>query len=174
VKAATTLATRLMEVFGEPLEAPLPTGLTHFCPTPERLAGAAVEAIAAVGIIRQRAGSIVALAQAVAAGRLRLEAGADPEETTGRLVALPGIGPWTAHYIAMRALRWPDAFPKEDVALRHRLGDVTPAVAETMAEAWRPWRSYALLHLWREPRAKPPRITGRVRTDAPGKGSAED
>ena len=63
-------------------------------------------------------------------------------------MALPGIGPWTAHYIAMRALRWPDAFPKEDVAVRRRLGGVSANEAESLSQAWRPWRSYAVMHAW--------------------------
>jgi AraC family transcriptional regulator of adaptative response / DNA-3-methyladenine glycosylase II len=79
-----------------------------------------------------------------------LEPGAPPEPTIAQLVALPGIGAWTAQYIAMRALRWPDALPKEDIALHNALGGVTAARAEEMSQAWRPWRSYALLHLWRE------------------------
>ena len=65
------------------------------------------------------------------------------------LVSLPGIGPWTASYVAMRALRWTDAFPKEDVVIRKQLGGVTPAEAERMSEAFRPWRSYATIYLWR-------------------------
>jgi AraC family transcriptional regulator of adaptative response / DNA-3-methyladenine glycosylase II len=67
------------------------------------------------------------------------------------LLAVPGIGEWTAHYVAMRALRWPDAFPKRDVALLKRLGGVSAAEAERLSQAWRPWRSYAVLHLWRRP-----------------------
>jgi AraC family transcriptional regulator, regulatory protein of adaptative response / DNA-3-methyladenine glycosylase II len=81
---------------------------------------------------------------------LRLGAGAQPEATIEQLVTLPGIGRWTAHYIAMRALRWPDAFPKEDLVLRTSLGRVSPARAEAMSQAWRPWRSYATLHLWQD------------------------
>jgi AraC family transcriptional regulator of adaptative response / DNA-3-methyladenine glycosylase II len=61
---------------------------------------------------------------------------------------LPGIGPWTAHYIAMRALRWPDAFPKEDIAVRNNLGGVTAKEAEVLSQSWRPWRSYAVMHVW--------------------------
>ncbi len=72
-----------------------------------------------------------------------------------QLVALPGIGPWTANYIAMRALRWPDAFPKEDIVLRKRLGGVTAATAEALSQPWRPWRSYATLHLWHMPETSP-------------------
>ena len=92
--------------------------------------------------------ALVTLAEEIASGRLRLEAGAQPDDVIAQLVALPGIGRWTAQYIAMRALRWPDAFPKEDVALRKNLGGVTAARAEELSEAWRPWRSYATLHLW--------------------------
>ncbi|MDQ2871144.1 MAG: hypothetical protein M3S32_10395, partial [Acidobacteriota bacterium] len=73
----------------------------------------------------------------------------DPDLTMRQLAALPGIGAWTANYIAMRALRWPDAFPKEDIVLRQRLGGVTAARAEEISARWRPWRAYATLHLWR-------------------------
>jgi AraC family transcriptional regulator of adaptative response / DNA-3-methyladenine glycosylase II len=65
------------------------------------------------------------------------------------LAELPGIGPWTAQYIAMRALRWPDAFPKEDIAILNSLGGVTAKRAEEISQAWQPWRSYAVIHLWR-------------------------
>jgi AraC family transcriptional regulator of adaptative response / DNA-3-methyladenine glycosylase II len=149
VRAATTLAARLMDSFGAPVETPH-GGLTRLSPTPERLAAAAVDEIAGLGIVQTRARGILALAEAVAAGRLRLGAGAPPEATIEQLVTLPGIGRWTAHYIAMRALRWPDAFPKEDIVLRTRLGRVSPARAEAMSQAWRPWRSYATLHLWQD------------------------
>jgi AraC family transcriptional regulator of adaptative response / DNA-3-methyladenine glycosylase II len=73
----------------------------------------------------------------------------DPDASIERLAAIPGIGQWTAHYIAMRALRWPDAFPKEDIAVRKRLGGVTAKEADLLSQAWRPWRSYAVMHLWR-------------------------
>jgi AraC family transcriptional regulator, regulatory protein of adaptative response / DNA-3-methyladenine glycosylase II len=147
VKAATTLAGRFVATLGEPIDTPH-AGLTHSSPTAERVAVATVDALVSLGILESRARSIVALAAEVATGRLRLEPGAPPDETVARLTALPGIGTWTAQYIAMRALRWPDAFPKEDVALRKRLGGVTAARAEELSQAWRPWRSYATLHLW--------------------------
>lgn len=124
-------------------------GLDRLCPTSERIARATVEELASLGIIRTRARSIVALAQEIASGRLRLDAGADPARTMAQLVALPGIGAWTAHYIAMRALRWPDAFPKEDIVVRKKLGGVSAARAEELSQAWTPWCSYATLHLWR-------------------------
>ncbi len=148
VKGATTLAGRFVATLGEPLETPH-AGLTHLSPTAERVARASVDELASLGIIASRARSIIALAKEIAAGRLRLEPGAHPDETIERLIALPGIGTWTAQYIAMRALRWPDAFPKEDVALRKNLGGVTAARAEALSQVWRPWRSYATLHLWR-------------------------
>lgn len=147
VKAATTLAGRFAKAFGDPIDTPHAT-LSRISPTPQRVAAADVQEVAALGIVRTRAASIVHLAKEVASGRLSIEAGARPDSTIEQLVALPGIGPWTAHYIAMRALRWPDAFPSADIALRNRLGGVTAAQAETLSQAWRPWRSYATLHLW--------------------------
>jgi AraC family transcriptional regulator of adaptative response / DNA-3-methyladenine glycosylase II len=108
----------------------------------------AVGDIASLGIIQARARSIIAVAQEVASGRLRLEAGADPDATMKQLMALPGVGNWTAQYIAMRALRWPDAFPSGDIAVRNALGGVSATEAEARSESWRPWRSYAVMYLW--------------------------
>jgi AraC family transcriptional regulator, regulatory protein of adaptative response / DNA-3-methyladenine glycosylase II len=147
VKGATTLAGRFVAAFGERIDTPH-VELTHLTPTAERVASASADEVAALGIVQARARSIVTLAEAVAAGRIRLEAGADPDAVIARLVALPGIGPWTANYIAMRALRWPDAFPKEDVALRNALGRISAGAAEALSERWSPWRSYATMHLW--------------------------
>ena len=91
------------------------------------------------------------MAEAQASEALSLDDGvhSDPDASIARLAALPGIGQWTAHYIAMRALRWPDAFPKEDIAVRKRLGGVSAREADALSQAWRPWRSYAVMHLWR-------------------------
>ncbi|MBS4168651.1 AlkA N-terminal domain-containing protein [Parachlamydia sp. AcF125] len=147
VKAATTLAGRLVETFGEKIKTPY-SELQYLPPTPQRLALATVDELAALGIIRSRALTMIRLAEEVMAGRLQLDASAHPEKAIQKLTALPGIGKWTAHYIAMRALRWPDAFPKEDLALRKSLGKITPNQAEVLSQAWRPWRSYAVLHLW--------------------------
>ena len=80
--------------------------------------------------------------------RLTLTPGAPVDETIARLQAVPGIGPWTAHYIAMRALAWPDAFPDGDYGVRSALGMCSAAQARQQAEAWRPWRAYAVMHLW--------------------------
>ncbi|MFN3650546.1 MAG: AlkA N-terminal domain-containing protein [Armatimonadota bacterium] len=147
VRAATTVAGRFAAAFGEPVETPHPA-LTRLSPTPERLARATVDEIASLGIIRARATSILALAAEVQAGRLRLDAGAPVEATVRQLKALPGIGDWTAQYVALRALRWPDAFPGSDLVIRRQLGNVTAAHAEALSQPWSPWRGYAALHLW--------------------------
>lgn len=147
VKAATTLACRLMEAYGDPMETPF-AELSRLSPLPEKLAKLDVGDIARHGIVSTRAKSIIALAQAFASGALTLEPGMQPEKAVAQLDALPGIGPWTAHYIAVRALRWPDGFPKEDIAIRNNLGGVSAKEADAMSQAWRPWRSYAALHIW--------------------------
>lgn len=148
VKAATTISGRFAEAFGEKISTPF-SELTRLTPSPKRVANASVSAIASLGIISTRARSIIALAEAYHSGALQLEAGADPETVVAQLVTFPGIGQWTAHYIAMRALRWPDAFPKEDIAVRNNLGGVTAKQAEELSQPWRPWRSYAVMHIWK-------------------------
>ena len=149
VKAATTIACRFVEAFGEPIVTPF-AELNRLTPVPARIAAASVDDIARHGIIAARARSIIALARAQETGALCLDGGAhhNPDESIKRLAELPGIGQWTAHYIAMRALRWPDAFPKEDIAIRTNLGGVTAKEAEALSQAWRPWRSYAVMHTW--------------------------
>ncbi|MBT9513415.1 MAG: helix-turn-helix domain-containing protein [Acidovorax sp.] len=151
VAAARTLGQRLVERLGEPIETPWPE-LSRLFPTAATLAVADGDTLGQLGIVRQRQAAIVALARAVDSGALALHAGADVASTTAALCALPGIGDWTAQYIAMRVLRWPDAFPAGDVALHKALGvlaEKSPARAATAAsEAWRPWRSYAVLRAW--------------------------
>jgi AraC family transcriptional regulator of adaptative response / DNA-3-methyladenine glycosylase II len=149
VKAATTIAGRLAETFGEKIATPYPQ-LTRLTPLPESLARAGIDDIARLGIVSARAKTLIALAQAFRSGSLRLDAGSDPAAAIDQLVALPGIGQWTAHYLAMRGLRWPDAFPKEDIAVRRALGGVSAKRAEEISRAWRPWRSYAVVHLWNQ------------------------
>jgi AraC family transcriptional regulator of adaptative response / DNA-3-methyladenine glycosylase II len=149
VKAATTLAGRFAAELGDPVETPR-AELTHLSPASSRVASASLDAIASLGIIQTRARSLIAIAQEMQCGRLTLDAGAHPDAAIEQLVALPGIGAWTAHYIAMRALRWADAFPKEDIALRNALGRVSAARADQLSQPWRPWRSYATIHLWCE------------------------
>jgi AraC family transcriptional regulator of adaptative response / DNA-3-methyladenine glycosylase II len=152
VAAARTLARRVAERFGTPLATPW-AAVNLVFPAPEALAPLPVDRIAELGIIRARAGAILALAVAWPEIAPLVARGGDPEALVARLRQLPGIGPWTAHYIAMRALGWPDAFPANDVAvfnaMRRLYGTATWREAERHAERWRPWRAYALLKLWR-------------------------
>ena len=149
VKAATTIAGRLVKAFGEPIVTPFQE-LNLLTPASTRIARASVDDIARHGIVAARARSIIALAKAQGSNELCLDGGAhhNPDDSIRRLAALPGIGPWTAQYLAMRALRWPDAFPKEDIAVRNNLGGVTAKEAEMLSQVWRPWRSYAVMHVW--------------------------
>lgn len=151
VAAARTIAQRLLAL-GPAIETPW-AGIHQGFPTATDLLQASAATLGAMGIVRQRQRAIHALAQAVAQGELLLEPGAPVAATLQALQTLPGIGPWTAHYIAMRALRWPDAFPAGDVALQLALGvrqAPKPALAaERASEAWRPWRSYAVVRAWK-------------------------
>lgn len=151
VAAARTLAQRLVQRFGAPIATPFPE-LRVLFPQPQVLAAAEGDALGQLGIVRQRQAAIVAIARGVAEGRLQLHAGADVPATVAALKELPGIGDWTAQYIAMRALRWPDAFPAGDVALHKALGvqqAKQPArEAEAASQAWKPWRSYAVIRAW--------------------------
>ena len=154
VAAARTLTTRLVERFGTPLATPI-DGLTRLFPTPAALAAASGDELGQLGLVRQRQAEIHALAQAVSSGQISLHAGADVAATMDALKALPGIGAWTADYIALRALRWPDAFPSGDVALQKALAPegqrLTARAAEGRAERWRPWRAYAVIRAWHSP-----------------------
>ncbi len=151
VAAARTLARRLVDRFGEAIVTPWPE-IARVFPTPERIAATPAERIAELGIIRTRAQAIVALAAAWPELSQRLGHHRPPEPLIEALCALPGIGPWTAHYIAMRALGWPDAFLPNDVALlkamKRLFGCATQREADTTSQAWRPWRAYAVLRLW--------------------------
>ncbi|MGJ7494409.1 DNA-3-methyladenine glycosylase 2 family protein [Variovorax sp. RT4R15] len=147
VAAARTLGTRLVAAFGEAIETPV-TGLTRLFPAPAALAAASGDALGQLGIVRQRQAALQAIAREVMASRLALHAGADVPATLAALQALPGIGDWTAQYIAMRALRWPDAFPAGDVALQKALGASSAKAAHEASLGWRPWRSYAVLRAW--------------------------
>jgi AraC family transcriptional regulator, regulatory protein of adaptative response / DNA-3-methyladenine glycosylase II len=148
VKAAHTLAGRFTAALGEPIETPF-AGIHRVFPTAQRVAAASIDDIASLGIVRQRTKAILALASEVAAGRLDLGPAADVSATVAQLEALPGIGRWTAQYIALRALGWPDAWPSGDVALIKSLAVSSAREADQLAEAWHPWRGYATLHLWR-------------------------
>jgi AraC family transcriptional regulator, regulatory protein of adaptative response / DNA-3-methyladenine glycosylase II len=150
VRAATTLAGRFADAFGEPIETPFPA-LTRLGPSPARVADARLDELTDLGLVAARADSVRALARAVCDKAVSLEPGPDPLAGTERLMAVPGIGPWTAQYIAMRGLRWPDAFPHSDLGLRKALGGRSPCEVLALAEAWRPWRAYAAMHLWNRP-----------------------
>jgi AraC family transcriptional regulator of adaptative response / DNA-3-methyladenine glycosylase II len=148
VRGARTLAARLVARHGEPLTTPV-SGVTHLFPSAQHLA--AVDP-ASLAMPRSRAATLVRLAEAVAGGDVQLDAGADRAATHDRLLGLRGIGPWTAAYLAMRALGDPDAFPATDLGVRvaiERLGGPDGDAAITaVAERWRPWRAYAVQHLW--------------------------
>ncbi len=122
VKAARTIAGRFALAFGDPVQTVF-AEIHHLFPTPARIAGCNVSEIAELGIVSQRARSIISLARAIVSGALRLEPGADVEETLKGLLALPGVGTWTAQYIAMRALAWPDAFPHTDHGVMKALNE---------------------------------------------------
>jgi AraC family transcriptional regulator of adaptative response / DNA-3-methyladenine glycosylase II len=147
--AARRTGARLVELYGRPLVEPA-GAITHLFPTPAAVAE--VDSLE-LRMPRVRASALRAFARAVLDGALDLRPGADPVAAAGVLVELPGIGPWTASYVCMRALGDSDAFPPGDAAVRRaleRLGeDGRPAAAQRLAERWRPWRSYALMHLWR-------------------------
>ena len=139
--AARTLAARLVALAGDPLPEAVGT-LSHLWPRPD----AVVDAASELPMPRSRQRAIAALAEALAGGELRLEPGADPAETRARLVALPGIGPWTAEYVALRALADPDAWMPTDLGIRRGLAHL--GIGPEAAEAWRPFRGHAMMQLW--------------------------
>jgi AraC family transcriptional regulator of adaptative response / DNA-3-methyladenine glycosylase II len=140
VRAARTFGARLVQRCGAPLATPR-GGLTHAFPTADAVAGADLDGL---GLTGGRVRTLAALASAVASGGLVLEPDADRDETRARLLALPGIGAWTADYVAMRALGDPDAFPATDLVLRRLIAHLDT----TQIDSWRPWRAYAAMHLW--------------------------
>jgi AraC family transcriptional regulator of adaptative response / DNA-3-methyladenine glycosylase II len=184
VPAATTLAGRLATAFGMPAVTPDPM-LTHTFPDAARLAAVDWQEIAALGIVGARAKALVTLARTVASKSIALEPSADVPLMLERLESLPGIGRWTAQYIAMRALGWPDAFPESDLGILRALGAAGPRVARERAEAWRPWRAYAVMHLWhaleensaqkedRRSSARPVDRSGRARRTPSDSSSAQ-
>lgn len=156
VKGATTLAGRLVRAFGKPLDCSSGP-LTHLFPGPGALADAD---LASIGIPGARAETLRALARAVAGGELALTGVVHPEAVLDALERIPGIGSWTAQYIAMRALGEPDAFPASDLGLRKALAEpggrpLGATALEKRSEAWRPWRAYAALWLWTSPVDEP-------------------
>ncbi len=146
VKGATTLAGRWAQAFGAEIATPFPD-LNRLTPTAGRMAAVGADEIAALGIVGARARCLAVLAPAVLDRKVMLTYAANVEEQIEALMQLPGIGPWTAQYIAMRALHWPDAFPSGDLMLM-RAANATQKQLEQLAEAWRPWRAYATHYLW--------------------------
>ncbi|MFP5373295.1 MAG: DNA-3-methyladenine glycosylase family protein, partial [Gammaproteobacteria bacterium] len=152
VPAARTVTARIAERFGEPLPRALAAhGFTRLFPTPQALVDAD---LAGIGLTRARATTLRTIAAALLDGRVDFRAEATLDDFVARWSAPPGIGAWTAQYLALRALGHPDAFPAEDLVLRQALpGDGSRLAARALrerAQAWRPWRGYAVVHLWRE------------------------
>jgi len=159
VAAARNLAAKLVASYGAPIEdaAAGPLGLTHVFPTPARLAG---EDIAALGMPKARGRALAALAGTVAADPAIFTPRADLESAIAALSALPGVGEWTAQYIALRELREPDAFPHADIGLLRAMAGPdgarpTPDQLLARSQGWRPWRAYAAQHLWAADAAAP-------------------
>jgi AraC family transcriptional regulator, regulatory protein of adaptative response / DNA-3-methyladenine glycosylase II len=142
--SATFLIRSLVDRFGEQRKNAI-SKLDRIFPTPQQLVSASLESI---GIPKSRAVSVRALAAAVLHGAIDFRAGQRLDEFVERATQLPGVGLWTAHYSAMRALNHPDAFPASDQMIRKNLGGVSESKAETLSQQWRPWRAYATLHLW--------------------------
>jgi AraC family transcriptional regulator of adaptative response / DNA-3-methyladenine glycosylase II len=146
--AARTLTGRLVAQFGEQVPHDSTHGLDRLFPSPEVLSTAAIESLASIGIPRARAMIVRTIARAWSEGALDFERGDDRETVLERLATLPGVGPWTRDYAALRVLHLPDAFPASDGALRRVFPDLSVTSIERRADAWRPFRAYAAQHLW--------------------------
>jgi AraC family transcriptional regulator of adaptative response / DNA-3-methyladenine glycosylase II len=146
VKGASTISGRWAQAFGEPIATPWPE-LNRLSPSAERMAEVPAGQVAALGMVGARARSLAGLAQAVLQRKIVLAYAANVDEQIESLLSLPGIGHWTANYIAMRALHWPDAFPTGDMVLM-RAARSSQKQLQQRSEAWRPWRAYAAHYLW--------------------------
>jgi AraC family transcriptional regulator, regulatory protein of adaptative response / DNA-3-methyladenine glycosylase II len=147
VRAATTIAGRLAAKFGQPISTPH-DGLTTAFPSPQVLATTSLADLRSLGLTARRAETIQRLSSAVADGKIHLQTGADPDRVREALLAVPGIGDWTAEYLLLRAVGWPDAFPSGDLALVKAAGFSAKELRDR-SEQWRPWRGYAAILLWR-------------------------
>jgi AraC family transcriptional regulator of adaptative response / DNA-3-methyladenine glycosylase II len=162
VKAAQTLARRLAQTFGEALATPF-AELTHLFPSAAAIAELAsspqpiADQLGPLGITGARARCIGTLAQALQRGDVQLSLAANPLEQMQKLLALPGFGPWTVNYVALRALGWPDAFPHTDYGIKKALEPLTEQQILALSEAWKPWRSYATINLWNSLKPASPR-----------------
>lgn len=147
VKMAATLATRLTEKWGEAVSTPF-AALTHLFPSPAAMAKLTVDDLRGIGVQAKRAACLINIAQAVEEGRLPLDDITDVQEGVRLLLGMPGIGNWTASYVAMRAWSAPDVFLGGDYLIKQRFPGMTPGKIARYAEVWKPWRTYATLHLW--------------------------
>lgn len=150
VKAASTLAGKIALAYGTPIETGI-DGLTHLFPEAEdilALKDEIEERLGTLGVIAARSRCILALAQALESGDIALGAYADPEQEMAKLMQIKGIGSWTAKYLAMRTMGWPDAFLETDIGVKHALPEYTPKERLELSRQWRPWRSYAMMCLW--------------------------
>ena len=149
VVAANRLAARIVERYGKPMDTGIP-GLTHAFPTAAEVAALEPieDALGVLGVIKTRSRTIAEIARLLEAGDLRFDAGAVVAEQMERLLAVKGIGPWSAYCLAMRVLSHPDAFMETDAGVKHALPHLEPKERLELAEQWRPWRSYAVLCLW--------------------------
>lgn len=150
VKAASTLATRIVENYGIPVQTGI-DGLTHVFPTPENILTMGEDIrnnFGVLGVISARSDTIYELAKALAQKEIDFDLCAQPEEEIKKLMKIRGIGSWTAQYIAMRSMEWPDVFLETDVGVKHALPGYTSKELLAIAEVWRPWRSYATVNLW--------------------------
>ncbi|HKD38262.1 MAG TPA: DNA-3-methyladenine glycosylase, partial [Pirellulales bacterium] len=147
VRAASTIAGRFAARFGTKIVTPLAC-LNRVAPTAESIAASHRSTLASLGIPLARGESLRNLAQAITRREIDLVPGSDPGAAAAKLKKISGIGSWTAEYIAMRALRWPDAFPTGDLGLLKAARLKSAKALETVSERWRPWRSYAAMHLW--------------------------
>jgi AraC family transcriptional regulator of adaptative response / DNA-3-methyladenine glycosylase II len=149
VAGARTMLARLVASAGDNVEGDGTQHLTHAFPSSGRLMECSFEDLRRLGLTAARVRTLLALANAHANGRIALVPGADVERTRRSLETIPGIGAWTSGYIAMRALGWPDAFLENDLVVLKTMNETRAARAREKSEAWRPWRAYAVMHLWR-------------------------
>jgi AraC family transcriptional regulator of adaptative response / DNA-3-methyladenine glycosylase II len=166
VKGATSLAGRLVKALGQPFSGA--AGLTHLFPTPETLAEAD---LSSVGLTKARAETLRSLARAVCDGKIRFSGNLGSDNLLKRLKEIPGIGEWTAQYVAMRALGESDAFPASDLALLRTMNMNSPRELARVSQAWRPWRAYAAMYLWsifRQKRTIDPVFARNTKLNAPG------
>lgn len=150
VKAAQTLAGRLASQLGHPVQTPVP-GLTHSFPSPSQvmaLGPGIADYLGPLGVTGRRSQTIGALAALIQSGEMDFLSDSDIHAKMKRLMDIPGIGPWTAHYMAMRAMRWSDAFPGSDYGVKKVLAPRSQKEIHELAEAWRPWRAYAVAGIW--------------------------